>query len=339
MNDIAKSIRFVYSFSRKRLVHLNLQILYQCNFRCTICDFWKEPYRSMPMLSAADTRIIADKLRQIGPMIVTVGGGEPLLHPELLDIVRILKNDHFPVMICNGWYITPQVATELFRAGLYEISVSLDYASAGKHDELRGTPGAFDRACAALATLMKCRTSSQQRVHLIAVVMDDNLDQIEPLILKARELGVTSVVTLYSHGRGVKPPRPAQEDVSATLLELKTKHPDFVALRGFLARFSEASVSGGIAPCFAGKNLFNIDCLGNVSRCIDRMDAVAGNMLTDDAETIVAALLRQQQSDDCCDCWTSCRGNFESLMYGPNRLMNMVDSYRMIRRVPLQKQL
>jgi MoaA/NifB/PqqE/SkfB family radical SAM enzyme len=237
MNDLHKSLRFLNSFTRKRLVHLNLQILYQCNFRCTICDFWKEPYKSMPMLSAKNVSIISEKLQRIGSMIVSVGGGEPLLHPEILDIVRILKKNHFPVMICNGWYVTPELARELFRAGLYEVSVSLDYAVSEKHDELRGTPGAFERALEALVTLMENRTDSRQRVHLIAVVMDDNLDQIEPLILLARKLGVTSLVTLYSHGRGVKSPRPANSNVSSKLLELKSKYPDFVALEGYLEKF------------------------------------------------------------------------------------------------------
>jgi MoaA/NifB/PqqE/SkfB family radical SAM enzyme len=338
MDKWGKILNFSYSFSRKRLVHLNLQILYQCNFQCKICDFWGEPYKSMPMLSAADVRTIVEKLRSIGPMIVSIGGGEPLLHPDLLDIIRILKQHHFPVMICNGWYITPELARELFRAGLYEISVSLDYASPEKHDALRGMPGAFERACYALTTLMECRVSPDQRVHMIAVVMDDNLDQIESLIQLARKLGVTFLVTLYSHGRGSKSPRPAQRNVSADLLELKRKYPDFVALRGYLARFSAASNAGtGVMPCYAGKNLFNIDSSGNVSRCIDRMDDVAGNMLTDDPTAIARELLKQQKRNDCGDCWTSCRGNFETLMYGPDRFLNMLDGYRMLKSIPLKK--
>lgn len=336
MNDLKKCLGYLYSAARKRLIHLNLQILYQCNFRCAICDFWKESYQTMPVLSAANVEVIAGKLRRIGPMVVSIGGGEPLLHPELPDIIRILKRDHFPVMICNGWFITPETAAELFRAGLYEVSVSLDYATAGRHDEMRNAPGAFDRACSALKALMMNRTSANQRVHLIAVVMEDNLDEIEPLILKARELGVSTLVTMYSHGRGAKPSRTGHKEVSARLLELKQKYPDFVALRSYLARFSEAS-AGEIRPCYAGRNLFNIDCQGNVSRCIDRIEAVAGNMLTDDPETIVASLLNQHGSNDCGACWTSCRGNFETMLYGPNRLANLRDCYAMIKRVPLPK--
>jgi MoaA/NifB/PqqE/SkfB family radical SAM enzyme len=288
------------------------------------------------MLSAADVRVIEQKLRTIGPMIVSIGGGEPLLHPELLDIIRILKQNNFPVMICNGWYITPELARELFRAGLYEISVSLDFSSPEKHDGLRGVPGAFDQACNALTTLMNCRVSPQQRVHMIAVVMDDNIDQIESLIQLAQKLGVTFLVTLYSHGRGAKAPKPATENVSEILLGLKKKYPNFVALRGYLDRFSGASnADTGVMPCYAGRNLFNIDCQGNVSRCIDRMEDSAGNMLTEDPDAITGKLLKQQRNNDCSDCWTSCRGNFETMMYGPDRFLNILDGYRMLKSIPL----
>jgi hypothetical protein len=67
------------------------------------------------------------------------------------------------------------------------------------------------------------------------------------------------------------------------------------------------------------------------------MDSIAGNMLTDDPDRIVAKLLDQHLDNDCSDCWTSCRGNFETLMYGSNRLSNVIDGYRMIKSVPLSR--
>jgi len=336
MHDLGKRLKYLYSFSRKRLVHLNLQILYQCNFRCTICDFWKEPYKSMPKMSAADAWTISEKLRAIGPQIVSIGGGEPLLHPGLPEIVRALAGNHFPVMICNGWFVTPERARELFAAGLYEISISLDYADPAKHDKQRGTPGAFAHAVQALETLFKNRVYPYQRVHMISVIMEDNLDEIEPLARLAQEMGITYLVTLYSHARGTKTPRVPREDVSAHLLALRKKYPHFIALRGYLSRFTEAVNEGKkVAPCYAGKNLFNIDCQGNVTRCIDRLDQVAGNILTDELGAIEQSLLRQYEANDCGDCWTSCRGNIETLMYGPKRFRNLLDSHLVTRDVPL----
>lgn len=333
MSDLVKRMKFFGAFLRRDFVHLNLQLLYQCNFHCRICDFWKPAYKDMPQLSAADVQIMVDKLP--GPMIVSIGGGEPLMHPELLPIIRILGKKHFPVMICNGWYVTPENARELFAAGLHEISISVDYADAAKHDKQRGVQGAFERALQALDTLNRSRIHASQRVHMISVVMDDNLDQIEPLIKLAGEMGITYLLTYYSHNRGKKDRRNAQEDVSAHLLALKRKYPHFVAIEGYLERFTDAAGDDGIRPCYAGKNLLNVDCQGNVSRCIDHLDQSAGNILVDDFESIRMNLLRQFEANDCGACWTSCRGNFETLMYGEKRLRNLMDSYRVTRAIPL----
>ncbi|MEW5907170.1 MAG: radical SAM protein, partial [Elusimicrobiota bacterium] len=102
LRELRKGVRYGWSFVRRRLVHTNLQLLYDCNFRCGICDFWRRPQGSA-RLSAAQVAAISEKLDRIGPQIVSIGGGEPLLHPEIVEVVRVLALRHFPVMISNGW--------------------------------------------------------------------------------------------------------------------------------------------------------------------------------------------------------------------------------------------
>ena len=338
IRDTAKKIKFINSFTRKRLVHLNLQLLYTCNFKCRICDFWKPPYTSYPALSVNQVEVIAQKLKPHGPMIISLGGGEPLLHKGLVDIVRVLSVDNFPVMICNGWYMTKEIAHNLFKAGLYEVSISVDYANAELHDAQRGQKGAFDRAINALKLLHENRVHPDQRVHMISVVMEDNIDQIEPLIKIAKEIGVTYLLTFYSDGRGVKEKNKYGIDIGKFLLELKKKYKEFVVLPEFIEQFTEASENPlGIQPCYAGKNLFNIDSCGNVSRCIDQLDNPAGNILTDDMQLIKETLFTQFKNASCGACWTSCRGNIESLMYGKQKFNNWLAYYHMTKDVPLVK--
>ncbi len=330
-----KKTRFAGSFLRGRLVHVNLQVLYACNFRCRICDFWKEAYRAKPRISVADAEIISEKLNQIGPQIISIGGGEPLLHPDLVGIVRALARHHFPVMISNGWAMTPELARALFQAGMVEISVSLDYADPHKHDQQRGMPGAFERAVAALKTLQANRSAPEQRVNMISVVLDDNLPEVEPLIELCRELGITYLVTLYSHSRGSKPERVPPSDLSRQLLELKRKHRHFVALRGYLERFSEASARGGIGPCYAGRHLCNIDSQGNVTFCIDHLEDPVGNIRTDDVFELERRLRERHRTNACRDCWTSCRGSIEAMRYGRRPWLNLWDYWHMTRPVAI----
>jgi MoaA/NifB/PqqE/SkfB family radical SAM enzyme len=335
MADWRKKGLYVLSFLQRKLVHVNLQILYTCNCRCTICDFWRDERTHEPPMSLEAIGTLARKLSYLGPQIVSIGGGEPMLHKDLVRIVEVLSREHIPVMITNGWYMTPELARALFRAGMYEVSVSIDYADPAKHDTQRGKQGAFERAVSALRVLQENRVKPYQRVHMISVVMGDNINEIENLILLSRDLGVTYLVTLYSSKRGDQSFGSADSGLSRHLLNLKEKYPEFVSLQGYIAKFTQASADGGIAPCYAGANLMNIDSQGNVTTCIDRLENPAGNILTDNIETIRTTLLTRQRAGSCAKCWTSCRGSIETMMYGRPRLMNLRDYYRMTCDMPV----
>lgn len=338
-HDSYKKMKFVSQFVRKDFLHVNLQLLYTCNFTCKICDFWKDEYKDSPSLSLENIQVISRKLREFGSLMVSIGGGEPLLHKDLIEITREISKNNFPMMICNGWYMTPEIAKELFKAGMYEVSISVDYANAQKHDDQRGREGAYDRALAALQMLHENRVHPEQRVHMISVVMDDNIDEIEPLIKIAKEMGITYLVTFYSNGRGTKEHKNFDLDISKRLLDLKKQYKEFVVFPSYIGRFTEAHQNnGGIQPCYAGKNLFNINSQGNVSRCIDRLDEIAGNILTDDVKTIKENLNNQFKNSNCGDCWTSCRGTIESLMYGGNQQIQNLMAFRQITKgIPLTK--
>lgn len=327
-----KKTRLMYSFLMKRMVHLNLQILYTCNFRCKICDFWKAPYTDMPHLSLDQVRLATANLKALGPLLISIGGGEPLMHPDLMEIVNCLSRDNYPLMICNGWYVTPENARALFKAGMHEVSISVDYANPQKHDRQRGMEGAFQRAINGLKLLNENRVKSWQRVHMISVVMEDNLEEIEPLAQLAKEIGITYLVTRYSSGRGKKDTQVFPVDVGEYLVKLRKKHRCFISLPGYLERFNEA-----VFPCYAGKNLFNIDSQGDVTRCIDSLEEPVGNIIRDDILSIKEKLLEKYSESRCDKCWTSCRGSFETLMYGKKRLYNLLQSYQITKKVAIKK--
>jgi hypothetical protein len=145
-------------------------------------------------LSLDDIRLIGRKLNRLGTLIISLAGGEPLLRSDLYDIITALNAaGHFPILITNGWYVDETVARDILRAGLQEISVSVDYREPARHDAQRGCPGAWERAVKALELFHKNRPDRRNRVHMISVLMDDNLDDVEPLILLCRELGVTYI--------------------------------------------------------------------------------------------------------------------------------------------------
>jgi MoaA/NifB/PqqE/SkfB family radical SAM enzyme len=313
-----RCLRLAFGFLAHRFIHCNLQITYRCNFRCQICDFWKTAHDPAVELSLEEIRLIGTKLNRLGTLIISLAGGEPLIRGDILDIISILRStNHFPILITNGWFVDEALAPELFRAGLQEISVSVDYRDTAKHDAQRGRKGAWARAIRALELLNRSRTDKRNRVHMISVLMDDNLEDVEGLIQLSREIGVTYMVNLYSSNRGAKPRRQPGSNVTAHLLALKARYPEFVSLSSYIQQFDRAIAQGGIGNCRTGRLLLNIDNRGNVARCTETLDEPVGSILTDDVMDIRNRLWQIHQETECAQCWTSCRGFAESMLKPP----------------------
>jgi len=331
-----RSLRLGLGFLTRRFIHANLQITYRCNFACRICDFWKQEHTVAEEMSLADIRAIGRKINRLGTLIISLAGGEPLLRADLPEVIRVLNAEgHFPILITNGWFVDEALAREILRAGLQEISVSVDYATAERHDAQRGKAGAWDRAIRALDLLNRHRPDLRNRVHMISVLMDDNLDDIEPLLRLAGDLGVTYMLSLYSWNRGSKTRHMPGADVTRRLLDLKAHYPQFVTLTSYLEQMDQAIAEGGIGDCQTGRLLMNIDVRGQVARCTETLDQPVGNILTEDIHEIRRRLHEVQRTTPCAQCWTSCRGFAES-MTRPPRLRQIREFCTSVKRHPMK---
>lgn len=326
-----RSLRLARNLLTRRMIHANLQITYRCNFKCKICDFWKTHHDAAEEMTLDNFSVIGRKLNELGSLIISLAGGEPLIREDLPQIITILnESNHFPILITNGWFVTEERAKAILNAGLQEISVSLDYADPARHDAQRGLPGAWQRAVNALEILKRNRLGKRNRIHMISVLMDDNLDEIENLIKLSRKLGVTYMLSLYSWNRGVKSPRLPDSHVTDHLLSLKKKYPEFISLTSYIEQFDNAIANGGIGNCQTGRLLMNIDNRGAVARCTETLDQPVGNILTDSVKSITDGLFKLQESSTCSQCWTSCRG-FAECMYTPPRIRQFKEFLNSVR--------
>src|SRR5713101_7573320 len=76
----------------------------RCNLACTYCneyDDFSKPVPTEQMLRRVD------KLGELGTSVVTISGGEPMLHPDLDDIIRrMVKRRIVSGLITNGYLLT-----------------------------------------------------------------------------------------------------------------------------------------------------------------------------------------------------------------------------------------
>jgi len=319
-SPLQKKWRLFRAWTSRHPVWCAWQVTYRCNFRCRFCGYWHDPLGLRREPSPAEFDEGARKLASFGTLLVSLAGGEPLLRTDLPELVRRIGQYHFPFVTTNGWFVTPQVARDLMAAGAWGVSVSIDYADPARHDGRRGVAGAWEQAWRAVEMLSAARVHNWQRVNVLAVLMDDNLDEMEPLLAMAAEREAYFMVqpygqlktgaTAYAHNDGQVAPR---------LLALQRRFDNFLSNPSYLARFDEF-LRGGVPGCRAGRGFFNIDSTGDVAICVENKDRPVANLYRDPATTLHRRLRRAARGNRCSSCWYNCRGEIESL-YHPQGLL------------------
>jgi len=96
----------------------------RCNLSCSYCNEYDDVSKPVPT-DVVIGRI--NKLADLGTSIITLSGGEPLLHPDLDDIIAAMRRRHVMAgMITNGYLLVPERVQRLNRAGLDHLQISID---------------------------------------------------------------------------------------------------------------------------------------------------------------------------------------------------------------------
>ena len=96
----------------------------RCNLACTYCNEFDNHSDPVP-IAEMERRI--DELGRLGTSVITISGGEPLLHPDLDRVIaRIRKTGAIAGMITNGYLLMPDRIERLNRAGLDHMQISID---------------------------------------------------------------------------------------------------------------------------------------------------------------------------------------------------------------------
>jgi MoaA/NifB/PqqE/SkfB family radical SAM enzyme len=110
--------------SRNHPVDAHLIPVRRCNLSCTYCSEFDDFSKPVP---TEEVLRRVDMLADLGTSIITISGGEPLLHPDLdLIIRRIRQRGLLAGMITNGYLLVPERIERLNRAGLDHLQISID---------------------------------------------------------------------------------------------------------------------------------------------------------------------------------------------------------------------
>jgi SynChlorMet cassette radical SAM/SPASM protein ScmF len=164
-----------------------------CNLACRHCwlapEFDPEGDRH-PVLPVGLLESAIRQARPLGLARVKLTGGEPLLHPDFVRLLEIVRREELAVAIeTNGVLCTVELAAEIAKSPVRRVSVSMDAADAETHEWIRGVPGCFEQAVQAVRHLARADTPPQ----IIMSVMRRNVGQMRAMVHMAEDLGASSV--------------------------------------------------------------------------------------------------------------------------------------------------
>jgi MoaA/NifB/PqqE/SkfB family radical SAM enzyme len=134
------------------------------------------------------------------PCVVQISGGEPLMRPDLSEVVRNIKSDSglpFIILVSNWSLMTEQRYLEMRAAGVDEFCVSLDFPDE-RHDDFRQLPGLYEHLSEIVPRLAAL---GYDDIVLNNCITAANVCQINAVADKAREWGVNINYSAYSPRR------------------------------------------------------------------------------------------------------------------------------------------
>jgi 12,18-didecarboxysiroheme deacetylase len=137
-----------FSIDKKPVVVWNMT--QRCNLKCVHCYARSEDISYDNELTHEQSLSMMDDLADFGVPVLLFSGGEPLVHPRLVEYAQYAVSKGMRAVIStNGTLITKEKAKTLKEIGLSYVGISLDGLEP-THDMFRGVPGSFKRAMAAI---------------------------------------------------------------------------------------------------------------------------------------------------------------------------------------------
>ncbi len=259
-----------------------------CIAKCTFCDIWKQKVK---VFVPEEKGLLAiDKLADIGVSHITLTGGEPLMHRNIVEFVKkcTSRNIHNAVLAAAPSLITDARLDLLDEAGNDLISISFDSDDPKVLEESRRIPNLMKGIEDALKRMKRTRIKSMASI----LIWNNNHDQMEKLFAKATNMGFDLISVNYPTfsksviyplgGEGISLSRDLVIKSLESVIEIKKqkqyKIVNSIASMDNIIRYLR-DPSTVRYECLGGSRVMFVDWFCDVRRCM-QLPEVLGNILT-----------------------------------------------------------
>ncbi len=301
-----------------------------CNFKCKSCDVWQEPdTRKLPT-----EQVLAglDKLRDLGIIQIVFSGGDPLLRPDIEEILKYSHKYFITSIYDNGSMLIPKI--EALKYADY-VCVSIDSLEREKFAYIRGVDQ-MEKAIQGMLEVQK----RYGNVIVSPTASGPNVDEIPDILRHFNAFGIGSLLSVYNYPEdsdsqfkiGVQ----EQELVLRKervlklieeLIQLKKDNNRILITNKVLNTMKEYYSTGKRWTCRALDSFIMIDHLGRVSGC--HVKAPVANIVTDDLKALWDSgkfKEKREEYSKCRDCTYMCYVSY-SLYSKPSNFVN-IDSIK-----------
>jgi MoaA/NifB/PqqE/SkfB family radical SAM enzyme len=192
--------------SGRHPVLAHMVVTRRCNLACKYCSEFDDFSKPVP---AAELVRRIDLLAALGTTAITLTGGEPLLHPELEQVIRQIRaRGIIAILVTNGYLLSPDRIRRLNRAGLDRMQISVDNIQ--PDDVSKKSLKVLDRKLRWLAEFAEFPVN----IHSVVGASTDHPEDALAIGRRATELGLISTAGIIHDDTGrIRPLNAGQRQV------------------------------------------------------------------------------------------------------------------------------
>ena len=286
-----------------------LDITYQCNCRCQMCQRWNDPRRNE--LSLNEYRKLAGDLHAMGSHQISISGGEPLLRSDVFQIIEAFADRGMSVNICTNGLLLKKYSDEIRSSGATCVTISLDGATAASHDEIRGIQGSYSKIEAGIHNLLRSPKSARPILRVRMTVSNHNASEIGLFYEKWHGMVDDVLLQPVHHCSDAFYTGMEEKNlkIDPEILANQVKDTPF-AKDNYIKRLIKSLRISGAFPrqsCYAGVLMARIDPWGKVYPCLEQHVCI-GSVRENDFQTIWNSdnFIKERKrlaSNRPCRCW------------------------------------